>query len=193
MRRYSSISFKRKGTHESDKGKKIILTSSKPNEKAFEKEFHHDELTEAKLGLYKLGQDKQTSHFHGIFSGYLIEALSGQGLPDEGAKPISISNIHSYIMKNMESGNQGICYQYDDPALASTVMASYGKSDEQIKITLRDVAKDIKKIDDAYKNELENALSVGSLIPLAKNLYTLMGSDFRGSMNGNQESEYKDL
>ena len=183
-------SFKRKGISEADKGKKIILASSKPSEKAFEKEFHHDKLTEDKLGLDKFGQDKQAPHFHGIFSGYLIEALSGQGLPDEGAKPISIANIYSYIMNKMESGIQGICYQYDDPALASTVMASYGKSDEQIKITLRDVAKDIKKIEEDYKKEVEKALSVGSLIPLAKNLYTLMGSDFRGSMNVNQESEY---
>ena len=55
------------------KMRKILLASSQDNQKAFEKPFSHDKLTESKLGNESTG-----NHMHGVFSYHLIEALWGK-------------------------------------------------------------------------------------------------------------------
>ena len=114
---------------------------------------------------------------------HLIEALSGQGMTDEGARPISIADIYNYIKDKMDlPGTQQIQYEYENPDLASTIIASYGKSDENIKKTLRDVSDKLEKYD-------SNNQDLGSLLIYAKDLHKLMGLDYRDIMNPDQKGQ----
>ena len=97
---------------------KIVLASSQANESAHEKKFEHD----------------GTSHYHGIFSYYLIEGLLGKAIPTREGD-ITPNNIYNYIKEQMKSdGTQKITYgaqiQQDGINIA---LASYGEKDNQIK------------------------------------------------------------
>ena len=64
---------------------------------------------------------------HGVFSYHLIEALSGQGLNDEGARPISIADIYNYInSQDATARDPTNTIRVQNPDLASTIIASYG-------------------------------------------------------------------
>ena len=149
--------------------RKIILASSKAQQKSFEV-------------LCPPGHGNPIEHYHGIFTSHLIDALTPKDITDEG--DIRIDEIYNRIEKKTEENNlQRISYNCQSLTLGSTVIATYGNFDKKIKKILSDAETSLN-----VKN-----INLNSLIYIIKGLSELEGSKYNDKMNKEQLVKYDKL
>ena len=157
---------------------KIILASSQADQSAHERIFEHDPAHE------RIFEHDRDSHYHGIFSYYLIEGLLGKAnISKEGDiihGDITPDKIYNYIkdkMKNHE--NQRIRYGAQIPQDGiSIALTTYGEKD-----------KEIKDIFEAVNESIITA-TFPLLILAAKELWRLEDAKLNPHLNTSQRYEY---